>query len=64
MNRHHGLGPNNTYKTGQRVPFTGHWVDQHGVVTHHERGNTFPPCIARKGECAFRAPLNQAVGAA
>jgi hypothetical protein len=42
------------WKTGQRVPMTGSWVDQHGMVTYHEEHTTFPPCIGRKGECAYR----------
>lgn len=52
--RHRPLGPNGTWKTGQRVPFTGAWVDQYGAVYRFEAGRTFPPCIDRKGECAFR----------
>lgn len=52
--RHRPKGPNNAWKTGQRVPVTGMWVDQHGVPTLHEAGATFPPCLDRKGECAYR----------
>lgn len=43
-----------TYKTGQRVPITGWYVDQYGRTTFHEKYRTFPPCLDRKGECAFR----------
>ena len=43
-----------SYKTGQRVPVTGIWVDQYGEKSFHEAHRTFPPCIGRKGECAFR----------
>lgn len=43
-----------TYKTGMRVPVSGNYADQYGVVTHHERYRTFPPCVDRKGECAYR----------
>ncbi len=50
------LGPNGTFKTGQRVPAEGAWVDQFGTVTSHEEGATFPPCIGRKGTCAYRSP--------
>lgn len=50
------LGRNNTFKTGQRVPRTGHYTDQHGATTFHTAHSTFPPCIDRKGECAFRLP--------
>lgn len=54
---HQGKGPGGTYKTGQRVPTTGRWVDQHGVTSWHAAGATFPPCIGRKGECANRKPI-------
>lgn len=54
MYKHEPLGPNGTWKTGQRVPSTGLYVDQHNVVTTHEAGATFPPCIGRKGEAAYR----------
>ena len=54
MNPGSPLGPGGTYKTGQRVPIDGLWVDQYGETSNHERGATFPPCIGRKGECAFR----------
>ncbi|WP_152626802.1 hypothetical protein [Streptacidiphilus carbonis] len=49
-------GPNGSWKTGQRVPETRHYEDQYGVVTRHEMGKTFPPCVDRKGECAYRVP--------
>ncbi|MEV2257997.1 hypothetical protein HFP69_17890 [Streptomyces sp. ARC12] len=55
-------GPNGEWKTGQRVPTTGSYEDQHGVTTFHEKGATFPPCIDRKGECAYRT-LSQAMTA-
>lgn len=54
------LGPGGTWKTGQRVPQAGHYTDQYGVVTTHYEGGTFPPCVGRKGECAFRR-LAQAI---
>lgn len=57
------LGPDGAWKTGQRVQFKGNYSDQYGVVTHHEVGATFPPCIDRKGECAMRH-LIEAVAAA
>lgn len=47
------VGPD-TYKTGNRVPRSGLYVDQYGVMTEHEAHRTFPPCVGRKGECAFR----------
>lgn len=49
------LGPAGTWKTGQRVPFSGDYVDQYGQVNRFEAHTTFPPVVARKGgECAFR----------
>jgi len=54
MNLHMGKGPDGSWKTGQRVPTAGHWADQYGVVNRFDAGSTFPPCIDRKGECAFR----------
>lgn len=48
------LGPDGLWKTGQRVPFTGIWIDQFGASSHHEEGGTFPTCIGRKRECAYR----------
>ena len=57
--RHAPLGHNGRWKTGQRVPFTGDYEDQHRVVSFHEAGSTFPPCIGRKGECAFRLPVKR-----
>lgn len=57
------LGPAGTYKTGQRVPVSGAWADQYGVVIWIEQGNTFPPCIDRKGECANRSLVRTAATA-
>lgn len=57
MNRHQPLGPSGTWKTGQRVAVDGNYVDQYGLVSAHYAGTTFPPCIGRKGECAFRTLL-------
>lgn len=48
------LGPGGTWKTGQRVPVSGIYADQYGVVSRHEQHATFPPCISRKGEVAYR----------
>ena len=42
------------WKTGQRVPMSGWYVDQYGYTTYHAAHRTFPPCIGRKGQCAFR----------
>ncbi|UTN92952.1 hypothetical protein SEA_FINKLE_33 [Gordonia phage Finkle] len=52
-------GPGETWKTGQRVPFAGHYEDQYGIVSYHEAHATFPPCIDRKGEAAFRRPVSR-----
>jgi hypothetical protein len=61
--RHRPKGPNGSWKTGQRVPQTQFYVDQHGEVSHHTMGSTFPPCIGRKGECAYRTPYRAAATA-
>lgn len=62
--RHFPLGPDGAWKTGQRVPFTGLWADQYGTVSHHEVPATFPPCIDRPNECAFRHLVEQAAATA
>lgn len=54
MYKHYPLGPDGSWKTGQRVPVEGDWTDQYGDVSRFDKGTTFPPCIDRKGECAFR----------
>ncbi|GAA1780233.1 hypothetical protein GCM10009768_06400 [Leucobacter iarius] len=64
MKSHPPLGPDGLYKTGQRVPVAGTWSDQYGVVTHHHLGATFPPCIDRKGECAYRELVQEDMGVA
>jgi hypothetical protein len=52
---HRPLGPGGSWKTGQRCPEAGQWVDQHGQVNHFDYGSTFPPCISPDGgEVAFR----------
>lgn len=62
--RHQPKGPNGTWKTGQRCPGSGFWVDQHGQVNHFDEGVTFPPCVSRKGgECAFRRLVRAAATA-
>jgi hypothetical protein len=43
------------WKTGMRVPVTDLYIDQYHVVSFHEAHHTFPPCIGRKGECAYRS---------
>ncbi|MEU6580690.1 hypothetical protein [Nocardia sp. NPDC046763] len=55
--RHYPKGPNGTWKTGQRVPEDGDYVDQYGFVSFHEIYRAFPPCIGRKGEVAYRRRL-------
>lgn len=64
MSTHVPKGPDGTWKTGQRVPFAGFWSDQFGHVNRFDTGTTFPPCIDRKGECAFRYLVMPAVAAA
>ncbi len=46
------------FKTGMRVPEDGNYADQYGVVSYHEAHRTFPPCIGRKGECAYRRKVS------
>ena len=58
------LGPGETWKTGQRVPERGYWTDQYGDVTFFEEHHTFPPCIDRKGKCAFRVLVEPAAATA
>jgi hypothetical protein len=60
---HRPKGPDGSWKTGQRVPLTDHWVDQYGTVSFHEAGTTFPPCLFHKGECAFRRAYQAAATA-
>jgi hypothetical protein len=57
------LGPRGTFKTGQRVPWDGAYVDQYGVMSHHAAHTTFPPCIGRRGECAYRKLIEAAATA-
>lgn len=64
MRTHRPKGPNGTWKTGQRVPTSGDWSDQYGVVTTHTAGGTFPPCLDREGECAFRFLVREAAATA
>lgn len=63
--KHQPLGPNGQWKTGQRVPETGSWVDQYGLILHFDAGSTFPPCEGLDGasECAYRTKLDQAKSA-
>lgn len=58
------LGPGGTWKTGQRVPETGNWVDQHGQMNHFDEGTTFPPCVSWKGgDVAYRQLVKAAATA-
>ncbi|OYN82954.1 hypothetical protein [Mycolicibacterium sphagni] len=51
--RHKGpLGPNGSWKQGQRVPVGGQWIDQFGRILDLTAHFTFPP-IPVKGECTF-----------
>lgn len=46
------LGPNGSWKQGQRVPADGEWIDQFGRICDLDAHGTFPP-IRRKGTCTF-----------
>ena len=48
-----------TWKTGQHVPVSGNYADQYGKVSWHDEHHTFPPCIGRQGECAYRAFISR-----
>ncbi|BCN84354.1 hypothetical protein RE0356_29950 [Prescottella equi] len=61
---HTPLGPNGSWKTGQRVPADGTYVDQYGFPSYHEKHACFPPCIGRDGECAYRTPVTFAAATA
>jgi hypothetical protein len=61
---HRPLGPDDSWKTGQRVPWDGFWADQYGDVSRFTAGHTFPPCIDRKGECAYRVLVSTAAATA
>lgn len=54
-NRSRPLGPANTYKTGQRCPRRGRWMDQRGNICFFEAHSTFPPVPGRRfgGGCAY-----------
>lgn len=64
LQMHTPKGPNGEWKTGQRVPVAGTWIDQFGATSYHAASSTFPPCIDRKGECAFRELIQEDVGLA
>lgn len=45
---HRPIGPNDSWKTGQRVPVSGQWADQYGSVHSFEQGTTFPRALIEK----------------
>jgi hypothetical protein len=45
---HHPIA-GDRWKTGQRVPVEGFWIDQHNVITYHEAHRTFPPLRREEG---------------
>ena len=51
-------GPGGEWKTGQRVPADGVYVDQDGVTSMHYEHDSFPPTFKTAwragGECAYR----------
>ena len=59
LQMHTPKGPDGAWKTGQRVPVAGIWIDQYGATSYHSVSSTFPPCIDRKGECAFRELIQE-----
>lgn len=64
MAAHIPKGPAGTWKTGQRVPVSGFWRDQHGQVNFFELRSTFPPCIQPDGgDVAFRTLVRAAATA-
>ncbi len=46
---HRPKGPNGTWKTGQRCPQRGWWVDERLNVCFFEERSTFPPSPGRNG---------------
>ncbi len=38
--------------TGQKVPISGWWQDQHRCILRLEAGEEFPPCFGRDGQMA------------
>jgi hypothetical protein len=42
------------WKTGNRVPVDGIYVDQFGTQTNHSAHRTFPPCVGNTGNAAYR----------
>lgn len=40
-------GPDGSFKTGQRCPADGSWINSINQVIHLERGATFPPTVGR-----------------
>ena len=66
MSNHRPLGPRGSWKTGQRVPATGLYVDQYGVFSRHEAWSTFPPTVGggrKGGEVAYRRLIKAAATA-
>jgi hypothetical protein len=66
MRKHRPQGPGESWKTGQRVPETGVYTDQYGLVQHFEVATTFPPCMNLDdvSECAFRVLVDEAANTA
>lgn len=48
------LGPDDSFKSGQRCPRSGLWRDQRGNTCRFDEHSTFPPVPGRNGgECAY-----------
>ena len=63
MVRHNPMGPNGSWKTGQRVPRDGWYRNQYGQIVHFERSTTFPPRVGRPGGGVAYWKTYQAVAA-
>ncbi len=53
--KHSPLGPDGSWKTGQRVPSNGYYRNQFGQIVHFDAGTTFPPRVGHQsgGKVAF-----------
>lgn len=43
------IGPDGSYKTGQRVPSDGQWINTINQVITTFKGATFPPTVGNTG---------------
>ena len=54
MHCHAPLPESALYKTGEKVPISGNWEDQHEWVDRFESETTFPPSTDCDGPCVYR----------